>query len=891
MLKRKSASCSMTRCAGPTIVALNKIKSPIGSRPIDRIYEGLKRIDRIAGVVPATGGPPGASRRRNHRGMDRINATAHTPAACSATPWRRAGAWWVTVVVKATFRLVPGQLAQPTAPLALVREDHYRAATASSLEAASDTVAPYLPGTGVVLTGHAYPPEGRAGTATTARLAIGRERPLLDKTVYAYGNRSGTVVQPFKKMPLVYERAYGGPGIGENPVGVGAPGTGALPNLYDARRPEQPAGFGPISRSWPVRRRLLGTFDEQALHATEPEIPEGLDWRYYHAAPPDQQIEHLRGDEWIVLDGMHPTLARVQTRLPSAVGKARWHLLSFSGAGAGTAIDLVADTLIIDADSLVCSVLWRGRFALKRPEMAAWVGVSAGVELAGQPIRWPEINDPARAELATAKTMAFRLPHEAMPNPLAGTSALDLRAMGVSVLPFAAADPNRPAAPTSIGEARWPVVERASESVSGTAAIDFQQMIKAIVPFRPAAPPLLLNADPAATGAMDARQLRPALPFAPFDPSRPVFAAAPQAALPRVPSPLGGTADPDMQQAIRAALPFLGTPQPGPHVEAPVREPVPSSERPALLPEAPPTPRGHAPPIVQAPPPMQAPPVHSLPPTQEPPSFVGLPREQGSSSPPMPMPAPAPAPAAPAPVSPTIEAPIKAPSAETPLSLRDQVRARLQASQSLQGLALVAADLHEIDFRSASLSGLDLRRSNLRGANLAGVQAAEIQLESADLTEANLEGADLNRANLSRAAITKTCFKNANLTGANLQRLVGDAPSFRSAKLQGADLRQAQAPGAVFDDAVLRNASTMKADLTGARFVRADLAGANLRESKLREANFSHANLEGADLRDADLTGANVYGASRKTAKITPAQVNDLLEIDAAQDSTSRKEG
>jgi uncharacterized protein YjbI with pentapeptide repeats len=832
--------------------------------------------------------------------MDQINVTAHTPAECSASAWRRAGAWWVTVVVKATFRLVPGQLAQPTAPLALVREDRHRPPTPSSLVAASDTAAPYLPGTGVVLTGHAYPPGGRAGTATTARLAIGRERPLLDKTLYAYGDRLGTVVQPFEKMPLVYERAYGGPGIADNPVGVGASGTTVSPNLYDARRPEQPAGFGPISRSWPVRRRLLGAVDEQALHAPEPEIPEGLDWRYFHAAPPDQQIEHLRGDEWIVLDGMHPTLARVQTRLPSAVGKARWHLLSASGAGAGTAIDLVADTLIIDADSLVCSVLWRGRFALKRPEMAAWVGVSAGVELAGQPIPWPEIKDPIRAELETAKTMALRLPREAtapvlpsaMPNPLAGTSALDLRALGVSILPFAAADPNSPAAPvpTRTGDVRRPVVERAPESLTGTASLDLQQIIKAIVPFRSAAPPALVSDDPAATGALDARRIRPALPFATPDPSKtplePPAASVARPAFPRASESLTGTLQAgDFQAFRRGILPF----GPDPRLDvgsAPPAELVREPEPPALALRVPvveeprevPTPPALLPPPVfawgssdiAAPSPVEAPsPVlvqRAAPPASANPAFAA------SELPPVPVSI------APLQPSPALDLPAKAAAAAVPVSLRDQIFARLDGGASLQGLPLGGADLQDFDFQGASLAGLDFTRANLCRANLSGVQAAEILLEGADLTEANFERADLTRANLTRAAVTKTRFDGAILTGANLQRMSGDAPSFRTAKLQGADLRQASLPGANFDEAVLTKAQVAKTDLSGSRFVRADLSGANLRDCKLREADLTGANLDGAELRDADFSRAKLNGEARKTAKLTPPQVKSLLE-------------
>jgi uncharacterized protein YjbI with pentapeptide repeats len=812
--------------------------------------------------------------------MDRITTTALTPAACSAAPWRTAGAWWITVMVKGTFRLVPGEAAQLVAPLALVREDRHRAS--GSLEAASETAAPYLPGAGVMLTGHAYPPGGRPGTAAAARLAIGREKPLLDKTLYAYGDRIGAGIQPFDKMPLVYERTYGGPSTAENPVGLGASGTAPLPNLYDVHRSARPAGFGPISRTWPVRKRLLGTFDERALHAPEPEIPAALDWRYFHAAPPDQQIDALRGDEWIVLDGMHPTLARIQTRLPSAIGRAKWHRLTSSGPGAGTAVELVADTLVIDADRLLCSIVWRGRFALERPEMASWVSVSAGIELPGQPITWPDAQDPGRAALELAQTsMAFHLPREAMPpglfspasNPAAATSVLDLRAMGVTVLPFSSKNASEAPAPAPAIEARRPVVERASDSVSGTASLDFQQMIKAIVPFRPAAPPLPLSADPAATGAMDGRRLRAALPFSPDDPSRPVFAAVPQPALPRAPSSLGATADPDMQRAIRAAMPFARQPQPAPGAVAPVSVPVLPVEQPARLPEpAPPAPV-FAPPTMQAPPLMQMPLIAAAPPPME------MPTPPVAVSVPAPPPAPSPvAPSAPIPSTtpPPGAAPLEAPPAEEPVNLREQIFERLHARASLQGLPLGGADLQDFDFSGASLAGLDFRRANLRRANLSGAHAAEIQLEGADLTEAILDRADLARANLTRADVTQARFDGATLTGANLQRLSGDAPSFRTAKLQGADLRQASLPGAKFDEAVMIKASSAKADYSGARFVGADLSGANLRDCKLREADFSRANLDSTDLRDADVSRAKLDSEARKTAKLTPPQVKSL---------------
>ena len=766
---------------------------------------------------------------------------ALTPAACGATRWRKAGTTWVTILVKATFDLVPGQLAKLAAPREIVREDSYRERS-GSLTAASET-APYLPGAGVLLAGHAHAPGGRSAPTAAARLAVVRERPLLDKTVHVFGDRApgANHPQPFQKIPLVYERAYGGAGMPENPVGVGAPGTTAQPNILGATSPQRPAGFGPISRYWPARKRLLGSGDERGLQSSDPLIPEGFDWRYFHAAPPDQQIERIHGDEWIVLDGMHPSLPRVQSRLPSAVGKARWQMMTASGSGPEQAIELAADTLVIDADQLICSVVWRGRFALERPELAPWTRVLAGVEIGGQPISWSRAQDTSTAPLGSAPQVASSTfsassaPAPSEARALARTSDLDLQAVLATILPFAAIDTGRPAPVAMKSEA--PAIPRAPAALSGTSDLDLSHVLSAIVPFQPARPRSPL----ASTGGLGGLPLGPALPFALPDPSKPVGAVALLSAAPLPParkaSALGSTADIDMQQAIRAAVPFKGLSPSGPGAVEPARVPVP-----VVLP---------APELVAA---------HEPVPTPEP------------------EPIPAPAPAAPSAPLLLTDAVIKAPPASEPASLREQIVARLNAGGTLQGLPLGGADLQDFDFAGATLAGLDLRRANLQRANLAGARAAEIQLEGADLTEASFERADLARANLTRAVVTRARFDGATLTGANLQRTSGDEPSFRTARLDSADLRQARLGGAIFDEASLSKAMITRADLRGSRFVRADLSSANLRESKLREADFTRANLEDADLRDADLQGARLDGEARTKAKLTPGQVRSLGE-------------
>ena len=60
-----------------------------------------------------------------------------------------------------------------------------------------------------------------------------------------------------------------------------------------------------------------------------------------------------------------------------------------------------------------------------------------------------------------------------------------------------------------------------------------------------------------------------------------------------------------------------------------------------------------------------------------------------------------------------------------------------------------------------------------------------------------------------------------------------------------------------------------------------------LAEARDARIDLAGALLEGADLRDADLARANVHGASRKTAKLMPAQLKGLVETEPERDPTS----
>ncbi len=190
----------------------------------------------------------------------------------------------------------------------------------------------------VLVNGFCFTANAVPRTGASVRLAIGS----VDKTLYVIGDRvfrvDGTASDPtpFTKMPIGYERAFGGPGFPDNPVGVGAASRregGAdvhrLPNVEDPERlikqrgdQPPPAGFGPYDRTWPKRWSKIGTYDMRWLKTEAPGRARDMDLSHFNTAPDDQQIEgYFRGDETFTLENMHPQKPMLTGRLPRLVGR------------------------------------------------------------------------------------------------------------------------------------------------------------------------------------------------------------------------------------------------------------------------------------------------------------------------------------------------------------------------------------------------------------------------------------------------------------------------------------------------------------------------------------------------------------------------------------------
>ena len=334
----------------------------------------------------------------------RMDVVALSPVLVDRVVWRRdRERWALTVVVKATFDLAPGEVRLSGHPVPVSKVDvHEGANAARSLVAPSDLV-PFKARADVMLVGHAYAPHGRPVSTLTARLAVAG----VDKSIAVFGNRIVSPrgvgpALPFAKMLLSYDRASGGPGT-SNPAGM--PRGERLPNLEPigwsagmrvdkasgsasaAHRGEipPPIAFGPIAPTWPERAAKL-----HAWRLEDP-MPEELDASYFNAAPSDQQVGFLRGDETLVLEHLHPDHATLSTRLAGVVPRA----FAERRRGAPEPVEMHADTLWIDTDRRKLSIVWRGDTGLSTPDEPGRVLVA--MTNAREPLGWEQMQQLYRA--------------------------------------------------------------------------------------------------------------------------------------------------------------------------------------------------------------------------------------------------------------------------------------------------------------------------------------------------------------------------------------------------------------------------------------------------------------------------------------------------------------
>jgi len=294
--------------------------------------------------------------------------------------FRQGGKLHLTCVLKASFQFVPSGPMKQVVAQDLFRKELTRYNNPCLSPIVSNEVVPYLPRVDVTMNGRACAPAGRSVPRVVVRLAIYHGIALMDKTVHVYGDHNGKEFVPFEHMPLEYERSLGGPGHLENPYGTGVLPGSPLPNLMNPRDPGAVAGFGPIAQRLPVRSKLLGKMSTSALNQPIPEFPDDFDWSYFHAAPEDQLLPSLMGNEWIVLEGIHPEMTRLSSRLPSLRPIATIFGTNPDDLEQARTLQLRLDMLQIDADTLRCHIVARGVVQLDDERALKTVRVAAAME-------------------------------------------------------------------------------------------------------------------------------------------------------------------------------------------------------------------------------------------------------------------------------------------------------------------------------------------------------------------------------------------------------------------------------------------------------------------------------------------------------------------------------
>lgn len=322
--------------------------------------------------------------------MEKINRTPY--ALDTAVIFDREGNETLLVVLRGTFEFEPGasRVAEEQAPV--VQVDEYTGDPASSSLRLATDLLPVRPQTGVTLSGHAVCPGGRIG-----KMNVGLRLGPLQQVAVVYGDRVGfqnaDKPEPFEKMPLSWENAFGGfddsndnvknhDALPDNPVGKGflasktrrSASKTPLPNIehpsQGCRSPHDrvPAvGFAPVHPAWLARRQYAGTYDDAWLKERCPLLPDDFDDRFLQAAPAELTAAgYLNGDESCVLLGMTEE-GKIEFPL-----EARAPTVGVRMEGAGVRSNPRLESIHIDSDERRYYVTWKSTVNIQGRVEGLW---------------------------------------------------------------------------------------------------------------------------------------------------------------------------------------------------------------------------------------------------------------------------------------------------------------------------------------------------------------------------------------------------------------------------------------------------------------------------------------------------------------------------------------
>lgn len=325
--------------------------------------------------------------------MGHPNVENQTPFAYESVFLADEEAYPVLVtLVRATYTFTGRglALAEVQAPVPLAGELYGDSPETSSWRHEPET-AFIKPATDVVLIGHAVAPR-RGAVEAEVRFQVGP----VSKTAHIFGDRqwvrsAGAVTmtkpQPIDRIPLVYERAFGGQDgtIGtperpafepRNPVGRGyrAPRGSFeegiyLPNVEDPANMIQRygqvtsiVGFGFTAANWQPRAALAGTYDPTWIRDRMPLLPHDFDRRFFNGAAVGLVAPgYLRGDEPVAVSGVS-TAGPFTFQLP---GTPRPTCLVTLLRRRDVRVETQLDTVVVDTAAQAVYLTWRGHIRLR----------------------------------------------------------------------------------------------------------------------------------------------------------------------------------------------------------------------------------------------------------------------------------------------------------------------------------------------------------------------------------------------------------------------------------------------------------------------------------------------------------------------------------------------
>lgn len=715
-----------------------------------------------------------------------------------------------------------------------------------------------------VVLGYAYAPPNRKVTARSVSVTVGNTR----KELWVVGDRqwnSGVSTDPipFDKMPVTWDRAFGGEGYVPNPVGRGivpvkndaGQSILHLPNVEFPKKLVSspgdrplPASFAPIDPSWQRRINKMGTCDKKWFETRYPDFPDDFDPTYFNIAPEDQMFDApFVGGEPIVVEHMHPTKEKLEGSVPRLLARC---FVSREGAITKD-LPLRCDTLWLLPHVERMVMVFRGFTEIADDEASDVLDVMFALERAGEPKPMSHYTHVREKRLDRERGAMWSLREkDLLPEGMKAGNAVEQNSLEELL--------KREGLAEKVADARAQVeLDRAREAFREN-GIDPDQHLPREIPKRaetPAMDDLGEHVEKLEAEAKAATEQAETLQESKLEELR---KACKENNL-------------DFDKMLEDAKKSQG----GPPKWSAQAELERLNEMATLSAntgvELPETSRLLDPDLVDK--------LHTV---EK--DLKDTYRKYVHHMPRVP------------------ESPV-----EERLRIRAEVFVLLDEKASLTDRDFTNGDLSGIDF-----SGCDLSRSFLEGADLSGCRFVQATLEDTVLARAKLDGAVLDRAkmrrcNLGEASLvgatvtggvdaTESVWVRANLSGANLRGILLDKADISEAKLDDADLSQMKASevtvlksdfrGVKLRGAVIEKSNLLELDLSGVDLSEVSLPGTVLLDVKADKATFDRAQLEnlrvvgadaGCSLVGATFRGANLRNSFLRGAKMEGADLSDAL--------------